>query len=623
MVAIARLRDLLEVGRRHSAADEQLIQSIHDSAVSLGAMCGASESVREQARLRELGLSHNDIYRLLSGVVRSRYPSDVRVWIRDIYEDRVVWEVEEQNGVACYMASYAILDGEVTLGDPVEVVPVTSYLPVGEAARLDPADLQEVIRKEGGEWVLYSRDGSTVLGRFRTRKDALKRERQIQFFKRQREAAKVVIPEDVDVDLDGYEPSDEEIQALIQAVQDLIKELEGESQESGCPPCEALARLAEQRGGNIERIISTFGRWAGGKHTNCVARLRGKAGISDPERLCAWLKDRYLGTTTWRGKHKEAGQPDELSGDLVPLVERAVRTDGTITVKIIAPGQGSSGYYPAEVLKRDGPKVFRAGTHMYLDHPTVSEETERPERSVRDLAGVLVSDARWEENGPAGPGLYAEASLRSDLAPLIEEIAPHIGVSIRALGRAKEGEVDGRKTRVVEAIEQARSVDFVTLPGAGGRVVELMESVRMKGGSSMDVQVTLEEARKQIEAQAQELARLREALMLREARDVVAETLARIEMPEPTRHRLLESLSANPPVQDGVLDREALVQRVQEAAQAELEYLARITGAGRVVGMGASERTPTAEQLESRLVESFRRLGLSETAAKVAAAGRI
>lgn len=46
-------------------------------------------------------------------------------------------------------------------------------------------ELEEVIRKEGDEWVLYSKDGSKVLGRSKTKEGIVKRERQVQFFKRQ------------------------------------------------------------------------------------------------------------------------------------------------------------------------------------------------------------------------------------------------------------------------------------------------------------------------------------------------------------------------------------------------------------------------------------------------------
>jgi len=40
-----------------------------------------------------------------------------------------------------------------------------------------------MIKKEKSKWVLYSKDGKKVLGSFKTKKDAIKRERQIQYFK--------------------------------------------------------------------------------------------------------------------------------------------------------------------------------------------------------------------------------------------------------------------------------------------------------------------------------------------------------------------------------------------------------------------------------------------------------
>lgn len=49
-------------------------------------------------------------------------------------------------------------------------------------------EYQEVIRKVGNKWVLFTRDGKKKLGEFDTREDALKRERQIQFFKHLRGA---------------------------------------------------------------------------------------------------------------------------------------------------------------------------------------------------------------------------------------------------------------------------------------------------------------------------------------------------------------------------------------------------------------------------------------------------
>lgn len=40
-----------------------------------------------------------------------------------------------------------------------------------------------MIKKEGDKYVLYSKDGTKVLGIYDTKKQALERERQIQYFK--------------------------------------------------------------------------------------------------------------------------------------------------------------------------------------------------------------------------------------------------------------------------------------------------------------------------------------------------------------------------------------------------------------------------------------------------------
>jgi hypothetical protein len=51
-------------------------------------------------------------------------------WVEDTATDWVVYTVEEGNETTLYKASYAITDGAVTLGDPVEVRRRTVYEPV-------------------------------------------------------------------------------------------------------------------------------------------------------------------------------------------------------------------------------------------------------------------------------------------------------------------------------------------------------------------------------------------------------------------------------------------------------------------------------------------------------------
>ena len=164
-----------------------------------------------------------------------------------------------------------------------------------------------------------------------------------------------------------------------------------------------------------------------------------------------------------------------------PLRERGRLLEATSTdsgavrrpIQIITPGWGSSGYYAAEVLQEAAAnKVIPAGTHMYLNHASESERTDRPERDVRDIAAVLVEDARWD-----GQRLIAEADLLGANGELIEASGPYIGVSIS--GSATDisiGEAEGRKGPIIEGLAHVASVDFVTHAGRGGKVI--LESAR-------------------------------------------------------------------------------------------------------------------------------------------------
>lgn len=154
----------------------------------------------------------------------------------------------------------------------------------------------------------------------------------------------------------------------------------------------------------------------------------------------------------------------------------AVRADGTVDLLIISPGWGSSGYYAPDVL-REAAGLYAAGTHMYFDHPRASDDIERPERSLRDLVAVTVAEGRWDESGRQGPGVYARAKVFRPYRDQLDEIAQHIGVSHRAGGEGHWGEAEGRKGRIIDRIVEVRSVDFVTQPGRGGRILPLLESM--------------------------------------------------------------------------------------------------------------------------------------------------
>ncbi len=144
-------------------------------------------------------------------------------------------------------------------------------------------------------------------------------------------------------------------------------------------------------------------------------------------------------------------------------------TNGRIRIRLIDEGQGSSGYFPAAVLEQAATdRVFRVGTRMHLDHPSITEAETLPERSVKDWVGVLAEDAVWNADTHA---LEADATVFASWRQVVEDLSPHVGVSIRAYATAAP---DGTITRLTEAL----SVDYVTQAGRGGRVLQVLESAR-------------------------------------------------------------------------------------------------------------------------------------------------
>lgn len=161
-----------------------------------------------------------------------------------------------------------------------------------------------------------------------------------------------------------------------------------------------------------------------------------------------------------------------------PYDRKKKRKKRRYEAKVIESGWGSSGYYGASMLAEYGPKVFKSGTKVFMNHPSASEASDRPERDVHQLAGKLTTDAVFRENA-----LYAEIEFYSHYAPVIEEMMDDVGLSIHALGNAVEGEAEGRQGPIIESLveDPFTSVDVVTVAGAGGKFVALLESYKRIG----------------------------------------------------------------------------------------------------------------------------------------------
>ena len=337
-----------------------------------------------------------------------------------------------------------------------------------------------------------------------------------------------------------------------------------------------------------------------------------------------------------------------VHGDVIPLREGMAAPEGkTARIKIIAPGWGSSGYYAAEVLRESGPAAFPVGTHMFWNHPTLTESVDRPERDLTYLSAVTKSVPEYSETDAAGPGLYCDAEFVDAYAPRLAQLQPYIGVSIYAFAEAVQGEAEGRSGAIVERFLPSpfNTIDFVTVPGAGGEIVQLFESLgrdarTVRENHPKNIGPTPKEYSvmkpEEIEAMKAENARLQteaakvtaaetenatlkrqvaEAALRESAQTHASEKLAGYEMPQPARDRVRESVAPVFKDENGarVLDAEAYDKALTEAAAREVKFAQEAYGwgTGKVTNGdgGEPEATPTATP--SPVVESARaELGL-------------
>lgn len=339
------------------------------------------------------------------------------------------------------------------------------------------------------------------------------------------------------------------------------------------------------------------------------------------------------------------------------LLTEANKSAGKYPVKVIQPGWGSSGYYSESVLSSSA-QLFE-GAQMFWNHPKSSDNYERPERDLRDLAGVL-TNVHYEESNANGAGIYGDATVFGAFRETLDEIGPYIGVSIRAGGKVHEGEAEGRSGLLVEEINHVQSVDFVTRPGAGGKVLaqfaeaarspydtientteedsmnleEALSTIGERDNTINGLNTQLSEAQGTIDALTQELARLNEAHMLAECGAIVAAELKESDLPEVTKERIQQEASKfmatkDEDAEDGKksdkkkLDKDKVKQNIQEAVKAEAEYISKLSGGINVTGMGSTSPETNETLNESvDLTDAFKAMGLSENAAKIAANGR-
>ncbi len=154
-------------------------------------------------------------------------------------------------------------------------------------------------------------------------------------------------------------------------------------------------------------------------------------------------------------------------------------SNGRLQITLIQPGVTKDGlkFYPREVIA--AAVHLYEGVKMFADHPTSTDEWERPERSINDWVAT-VQNVRLGSGGE----VLAEALIIDPVFKAKVELLESQGqldtleVSQNALGHGEfEVMEDGREMQVVKAIGHVSSVDFITQGNAGG-MVTMLESYK-------------------------------------------------------------------------------------------------------------------------------------------------
>lgn len=270
---------------------------------------------------------------------------------------------------------------------------------------------------------------------------------------------------------------------------------------------------------------------------------------------------------------------------LIESVASIESKNGKWRAKLIGANiKGSSAYYPAEAVEAGAP-LFKAGTQMFANHLSQDEQWNRPEGDVNNLVGVLESDAEFE-----GDGLYADLKIFSHKKDWLKEVAPYVGLSIRANGVVKEGE-DGFP--ILESFTDVISVDVVTKAGADGKIVSLAESA--KPGVLTEAQVEIHKEEEEIlefpkelaealDAQAKDVKSLTESVKalieamkpaeeeVKEAKATeVAEALVEAKLTKTARARVLSAVDGGADLAEAIKAEKDLQAEILEEAKAEEE----------------------------------------------------
>lgn len=158
------------------------------------------------------------------------------------------------------------------------------------------------------------------------------------------------------------------------------------------------------------------------------------------------------------------------------VAEAPVKKGDRYRVIIARPGQGSSGFYSEELFRRDAQKLIPAGAQAFINHG---------ERDPEKMVGVYPDGGYFDE---AEKAVVGDLQVFEHWKAWMAEVAPHVGVSLYALGNADE---EGRVTEILE--DPYNGADIVARAGLQGSKIDKLYESAVAAGSDKEPTVTVAE----------------------------------------------------------------------------------------------------------------------------------
>ena len=559
---------------------------------------------------------------------------DSFIWVRDWTDSSVIYEKNRQ----LWRSSYTLDDDEIvaTLGEAEKVVAQTQYKTIETVQAIHDQIVREMVVRDPGSDSSRAYETLQILQGHLDKEEPIEEALEVAI-----EEARITLTWLREQTLTKSEGGHKFPAAAFAYVPNANRpatwsvRLWADPENKVTKSQLGRAAAALSPGGNNGSKTSIPGNKVAGVKRSVRSAYR-KLGVEDTD-IPKWVKET---------EHRAALL------QYTPLTEAVKIDKGIARVVVIEPGFNVSKetFYPEEVLKRDF-AVFE-GAKMYADHPTDEEDEQRPERSIRDWVATLTNVAVDESGVVTGDATVIEPWLQNKLANLRDkDMLSEMGISINAVGTASKGTIDGIDTNVVEKFITARSVDFVTEPGAGGvvtlyeadrkldidlaelstlrerrpdLVTEIEDGIRVtmlrEGERTVDNEARIAELEKEVENRTSErdtaLASVEsgaKATRVAETGTAVGKALSEAELPEASKTRLAARF-------EGVESTEGLETAIED----ERSYVASIRESSRVTNLGNREKSTPEEAEASKvsLTESFKRLNPDWPEEQVATAVR-